>query len=506
MVESTKVPGTVYLVGAGPGDPGLITLRGVECLRKADVVLYDYLASPALLDHASERAELVRLGHAGGGRSLTPDEITARMLAEAKAGRTVVRLKGGDPSVFGRAADETDALRAAGVPFEIVPGITTGLAVAAYCEIPITHHAHASAVALIAGRERDDKADSALDLQALARFPGTLVFYMGVGRVAQWSTALITSGKPATTPVAIVRWCTRAQQQVYRCTLDTVADEVREKGIRAPAVFVVGDVVRHAPDVSWFAARPLASVRVLLPGSPGTSDKLRAILSDLGAEVITRPAIRITEPDDWTPVDEALDNLARYDWLVFSSANGVDYLLRRVQQRGGDVRRLAGVRLAAIGSGTADRLAEYQLRADLVPDRFVAESLAEALLTSSEKRRFLLARASRGRQVLAEELVRSGSFVDQVVVYTSRDVEEPDQEVAAQLESGSIDWVAVTSSSAARSLDQLYGQALRSARIASIGPITSATLVELGYEPAVEAAPQTAAGLAAGIRRLMSDE
>ena len=408
--------------------------------------------------------------------------------------------------MFGRGADETDALRAAGIPFEIVPGITTGLAVAAYCEIPVTHHADASAVALIAGHEREDKADSTVDLDALARFPGTLVFYMGVGRVAEWSRRLIVSGKPATTPVAIVRWCTRAQQQVYRCTLDTVADEVSERGIRPPAVFVVGNVVRYAPDVSWFAARPLAGVRVLLPGSPRTSNKLKALLDDFGAEVVIQPAIRITEPDDWSPVDEALDNLAGYDWLVFSSANGVDYLLRRLYQRGGDVRQLAGVRLAAMGSGTADRLAEHQLRADLVPDRFVAESLAEALLTESKSRRFLLARASRGRQVLAEQLVRSGALVDQVVVYASCDVEEPDPDVAEQLESGSIGWVAVTSSSAARSLDRLYGRALRSAHIASIGPITSATLIELGYEPALEASPQTAAGLARGIKRLVSGD
>jgi len=427
------------------------------------------------------------------------------MLAEAKAGRTVVRLKGGDPSVFGRGADETSALRAAGIPFEIVPGITTGLAVAAYCEIPVTHHEDASAVALIAGRERDEKADSALDLNALARFPGTLVFYMGVGHVAEWSKALVENGRAATTPVAVVRWCTRAQQQVLRCTLETVAAEVNERGIRPPAVFVVGEVVRHAPEVSWFAARPLFGIRVLIPGSPGTSDKLQVHLEELGADVIASPAIRIADPADWGPVDDALDNLARYDWLVFSSGNGVDYLLRRLYQRGGDVRQLAAVRLAAIGTGTADRLAHYQLRADLVPDRFVAESLAHELTQVAQSRRFLLARASRGRQILAEELQRTGAQVDQIVVYQSVDVETPDPDVAAQLESGSIDWIAVTSSSAARSLDRLYSRAMRTARIASIGPITSATLAELGYETAVEASPQTAAALVEGIR-VTSDE
>ncbi len=261
-------PATVYLVGAGPGDPGLITLRAVECLGQADLVLYDYLVNPAVLKHASAAAELVCLGHHSTGRALSPDEITTRMLEEARRGRTVVRLKGGDPSVFGRGADETDALRDAGVPFEIVPGITAGLAVAAFCEIPVTHHDDASAVALVAGRERDGKAESRLDYGALAGFPGTLIFYMGLTRAALWSQALIQHGKPPETPVAIVRWCTWAKQDVVRCTLGTVAEVVAEQRLRPPAVFVVGKVVDRAPQLSWFAARALASTPGAVAGSP----------------------------------------------------------------------------------------------------------------------------------------------------------------------------------------------------------------------------------------------
>jgi uroporphyrinogen III methyltransferase/synthase len=492
--------GKVYLVGAGPGHPGLITLRGVECLRQADVVLYDYLVNPVVVEHAPISAELVGLGHHKLGRAMSPDEITTRMLDEARKGRTVVRLKGGDPSVFGRGADEEEALRAAGIPFEIVPGITAGLAVAAYCEIPITQHEEASAVALITGRERDEKDESHLPC-GLADFPGTLIYYMGVRRAAEWSGTLIEQGKPAETPVAIVRWCSRAQQQTIRCTLGTVAEVVEEQKVAPPAVIVVGSVVERAPRVSWFEARPLVSARILVTGSPGTAEPLRDGLGTLGAEVITRPTIRVTDPPDWGPVDTALDRLDKYDWLVFSSANGVDYLFRRLRDRGGDVRRLGEVKLAAIGSGTAERLARYSLRADLVPEEFVAESLARALVAEAEGRRFLLARTNRGRQVLPDELERAGGRVDQIVVYGSVDVEEADPAVVAALKSGEIDWVTVTSSAIARSVVRLYGDALREARLASIGPLTSATLRDLGYEPAVEASPHATAGLIDAIVR-----
>ncbi|HKJ01643.1 MAG TPA: uroporphyrinogen-III C-methyltransferase [Longimicrobiales bacterium] len=494
-------PATVYLVGAGPGDPGLLTLRGAECLRRAEVVLYDYLANPSVLEHAAPSAELVPLGRTGTGRSLTPDEITDRMIEEARRGRTTVRLKGGDPSVFGRGADETGALRRAGIPFEVVPGITAGLALAAYCEIPVTHQDDASALALVVGRERDAKEESGLDYGALAAFPGTLIFYMGVARAALWSAALVARGKSPDTPVAIVRWCTRAAQEILRCTLGTVSDFVATQGVRPPALFVVGEVVRRAPARSWFAARALFGVRVLVPGSPATSWKLRTELGELGAEVVLEPAIRITGPPDPAAVDGALDALDRYDWLVFSSANGVDAFLGRLLERGHDVRALGGVRLAAMGSGTADRLARYHLRADLVPDEFVAEALAEALLNGPGGRRFLLVRADRGRDVLSRALRAGGAQVDEVPAYGSEDVREPDPGVAAALEAGDINWIAVTSSAVARSLARLYGSGLAQARIASIGPIASETLRGLGREPAVQAEPHTTSGLVEAILR-----
>jgi uroporphyrinogen III methyltransferase/synthase len=244
--------GTVYLVGAGPGDPGLITVRGVECLRRADVVLRDYLASPALLQHAPPGAEHVTLGDPESGRSMTPDEITARMVDEAKRGRTVVRLKGGDPMIFGRGADELDALRAAGIPYEIVPGITAGIAAASYGEIPVTHHAVAPAFAVVTAREREAKAAPTIDHAALAAFPGTLAVYMGVRRAAEWCRGLIDHGKGAGTPVAIVGWVSTPRQRILRCTLGTVVETVEREGVESPAVFLVGEAVGRAPDVSWF--------------------------------------------------------------------------------------------------------------------------------------------------------------------------------------------------------------------------------------------------------------
>jgi uroporphyrinogen III methyltransferase/synthase len=489
----------VYLVGAGPGDPGLLTLRGVECLESADVVLYDYLVNPAILEHAPATAELIPLGRRITGRGLSPDAIADRMIAEAKRGKTVVRLKGGDPSVFARGADEEAALRAAGVTFEIVPGITAGLAVAAYCEIPITQQDDASAVALVTGRERDAKTVSRLDYGALASFPGTLILYMGVTRAGEWSKELIAHGKSPDTPVAIVRWCTRAEQHRVRCTLGSAAAVIAEHGIRPPAVIVVGDVVRRAPERAWFDARPLFGVRVLVPGSAETSQTLRALLTRLGADAIIQPAIRTTDPPDWAPMDDALEHLDRHDWLVFTNATGVDYFMRRLFARGQDVRRLAAVQVAAIGAGTADRLARYHVRPEHNPEEYEPAGLARTLVAEGRGQPVLLVRPSQGAEALAQALTDNGATVTQVAAYASHDVEEPDPDVAAALSAAEIGWIAVTSSSAARALDRLYGTALRRARFATIGPLASATLRGLGYEPAAEAQPQTTAGLADAI-------
>jgi uroporphyrinogen III methyltransferase/synthase len=488
-------PGSVHLVGAGPGDPGLITVRAVQCLQAADLVLYDYLANPTLVEYAPEGAELVRLGRHDHGRSLTPDEITEIMVKAALEGRNVVRLKGGDASIFARGGDEADACRAAGVPFEIVPGITSGLATAAYAEIPLTHYEDASAVALVTGHERDDKEESHLDYRALAAFPGTLVFYMGVKWAGRWSGALMEHGKPPDTPVAVVQWCSRARQQTCKCTLSTVAQVVGEKGLKPPALFVVGKVVDHAPSLSWFQERPLFGTSVLVAGSRRTSGKLRQRLTILGAEVLTQPAIRVAPPPDWSAADAALARLDEYDWLVFTSGNGVDGLLSRVFEKGGDARTLGGVRIAALGKGTAERLGQYHLKPDLTPERVDAAELAETLSRNAPGGAFLLARASGDRPVLAEELEEIGAGVDQIPVYQTVEIKEPNEDVADALRAGEVTWITVTSSPTARSLVQQYGELLASSKLVSISPLTSATLRELGYEAALEASPHTLDGL-----------
>ncbi len=491
-------PGKVFFVGAGPGDPGLVTLRGVRCLRQADLVLYDYLVNALVLKHSPPRAEMVGLGH-HATKKIDQEAIHRLMIEAAWAGKTVVRLKGGDPTVFGRSAEEIEALESAGVPFEVVPGVTAATAAAAYTGISITHGDYSSAVALVTGQERHSKKAPPLDYAALARFPGTVVFYMGVTSAAQWSHAMLREGKPPDTPVAIVRRCSWSDQSTSRCTLGTVAETIAAEGIRPPAVILVGEVVAHAGRDSWFTRRPLFGQRILVTRPRQQVEAFADLLADYGAEVLVQPAIEIADPEDWRPVDRALGRLAEYHWVVFSSANGVNRFLDRLAQLGSDLRTLAPVKLAAIGPGTAEALAAYRLHADLVPDQYRAEALAEALVEQAPGRRFLLVRASRGREVLAERLTGAGGAVEQVVAYQSLDVVQPDPDIAAALRGGQIDWITVTSSAIAKSLVRLFGDDLRRAKLASISPITSETLRFLGYAPTAEASEYTMNGLAAAI-------
>ncbi len=498
--------GKVYLVGAGPGDPGLITWRGVECLRRADAVLYDYLVNPHILIHARPGAELQCLGRHGGpnahmeiGDRIMPQaDVNRRLIELARAGRTVVRLKGGDPAVFGRLAEEADALAAAGIPLEIVPGITAALAAGSYAGIMLTHRDEASAVALVTGRETDDKQSAGLDFAALAAFPGTLVFYMGLTTAGRWTAELILHGKPADTPAAIVRRCSWPDQTVIQTTLGRVNEELTAAKMRPPVIVIVGSVAA-ATACDWFASRPLFGQQVLVTRPLDQVETLCSRLTELGAECLVQPAIQICPPADWSPVDSALARLNEFDWLVFSSANGVRFLLERLLGQGGDLRRLAGVRLAVMGPGTGEELSRYHLKADMQPEQYRAEELAALLKPDARGRRFLLARASRGREVLPDELIAAGAIVEQIVVYTSTDVPQPDPEIATALSAGRIDWVTVTSSAIARSLAQMFGEDLRKARLASISPITSVTLRTLGHEPSAEATEYTMDGVVRAI-------
>lgn len=498
--QASPKRGMVYLVGAGPGDPGLLTLRGAQCLARADVVLYDYLANPSVLRHCAPGAELICLGRHGRDRVWTQDQIHAALVEHAQAGRCVVRLKGGDPAVFGRLAEECSALATAGVRWEIVPGVTAALAAGSYAGVALTHRDSASAVALVTAHESDDKAAAELDYEALARFPGTLILYMGVTTVDRWTRALIAAGKADSTPVAVVRRCSWPDQRVIYGTLGGIAAQIQSPKLRPPALFVVGAAVQRSGGPNWFTSRPLFGQRVLLARPRQQALAADELLRELGADVLVQPAIEIAPPADWAPVDRALNQLGEFDWLVFSSVNGVQFLCDRLWTLGHDLRALGGLRLAAIGPGTAAELERRGLRADLVPDEFRAEALAAALAVGAAGRRFLLARASRGREVLAELLRAAGGEVEQIVVYESRDVDLPDAEVASALAAGEIDWTLVTSSSIARSLVRLFGADLARTKLASISPVTSQTLRELGWPPQAEACVYTLEGLIDAIR------
>ena len=486
--------GKAYLIGAGPGDPGLLTLRGRQRLGEADLVLYDYLVNPRILQYARPDAELECLGRHGHGRLVSQEEIHQQMIAAARAGKIVVRLKGGDPAIFGRTTEELAALDGAGIPYEVVPGISSAQAASSYTGIPLTHRDASSCVALVTGQQCLDP-ERPLDMAGLAQFPGTLVFYMGVTSAPKWSAELIAHGKPSETPVAIVRRASWPQQQMMTTTLGELAVVLAATKVRPPAIVIIGEAVAQRAATDWFAARPLVGQTILVTRPIEQSEGLVESLTELGAAVLVQPAIEIGPPRDWAACDEAIRELASFDWLVFSSANGVRYFLERLQHHQLDLRALGQSKIAAIGPGTAEALAQYHLRADLLPEEYRAESLAESLAPAANGSRFLLLRASRGREVLAETLVAAGATVHQAVVYESRDVAAPDPEIAAALRDGRIDWVTVTSSAIARSLVAMFGKDLAGARLAAISPLTAGVLEEAGFAVAATADPYTAAGI-----------
>jgi uroporphyrinogen III methyltransferase/synthase len=494
----------VYLVGAGPGNPGLMTLRAVECLARADLVLYDQLVSPRLLDFAppSARRICVRDLHEHHAERVP---LVNRVLIEAASqGQCVVRLKGGDPYLFGRGGEEGELLHQAGVAFEVVPGVTAALGAAAFAGIPLTHRNHASAVAFVTGHEQEEKGESHLDWRALAQFPGTLVFYMGVSRLPVIAHELIQHGKPSSTPAALVHRATTGRQRTIEATLADLPHAVETAGLRAPSLVVVGDVVQLRPALNWFETRPLFGRRVLVTRPRAQADDMVRRLEELGAEVLLLPTVEVRDPPDWTPVDRAIAEIARYQWLVFTSVNGVHFFLRRLRQQGRDLRALGSIRLAVIGPATADALRAYHLEPDLMPGEYRSESLAVELRQRAAGQRLLLARADRGRELLRDELTQVAE-VEQIAVYSQVDTIELDPTIAEQLRRGDVHYVTLTSSNIARSLAQLLDAEtvarLRdgSVRIVTISPLTSAAVRELGFPVAAEATEYTSEGVIAAL-------
>jgi len=480
---------TVHLVGAGPGDPGLLTVRAAELIARADVILYDRLIPERALDGARAGAELIYVGKEGGGPQMPQEEIDRLIVEHGRAGKEVVRLKGGDPFVFGRGGEEALVCAEAGIPFTVVPGITAGVAAPAYAGVPVTHRELASGVAFVTGHENPDKPETALDWPALAAFPGTLVFYMGVRALPRIASQLIAGGRTAGEPVAVVEQGTLPRQRTLLATLGTVAERAAAEGIRAPAITLVGPVAGLREQLAWLERRPLHGRSVTVTRARPQASALAARLRELGATVIEAPAIRME------PIAASLPDLAGFDLVCVTSPNGAHELWDRLEAAGLDARALAGARLAAIGPGTARALLEHGLRPDVVPARAVAEGLVEAL-ADVPVRRALLVRGREGRDVLPDTLRARGAEVEVLVLYETEAEPIADAERAR-----AADYVTFTSASTVRYfLDGAGGSP--SGRIVSIGPATSAALREAGLEPHVEAAPHTPDGL---VEALLAD-
>ena len=497
MVRGRVTSARVHLVGAGPGDPGLLTMRALELIAAADVILYDRLIPAAALDGGRPDAELLFVGKQGGGESVPQERTEELMVDRARAGLTVVRLKGGDPFVFGRGGEEALALREAGIAYEIVPGVTAGVAAAAYAGIPVTHRGLSSAVALVTGHEDPDKdLDTAIDWPALAAFPGTLVFYMGVRALPAIAESLIAAGRSAREPVAIVERGTLPGQRTLTGTLATIAEVAHAENVRAPSITVVGPVATLAGELSWLGPSPLSGLTIAVTRARASASGLATRLESLGARVVQAPVIRTV------PLPGPAPELARYDLVCFSSPVGVAMLFERLHADGLDARALAGTRAAAIGPGTAAALAAHGVRADILPARSVAEGLVAALAdVSPPVRHALIARAREGREALPDALRAQGIEVDVLALYETVAQAPPAHVLHEAL---AADYITFTSASTVRFFLQAAGSGDMSpdTRIVSIGPITSEALREHNLQPHIQAERHDIDGL---VQALLSD-
>ncbi|WP_447986918.1 uroporphyrinogen-III C-methyltransferase [Nitrospira sp. Nam74] len=501
-----KALGKVYLVGAGPGDPELLTLRGKRCLEQADVVVYDYLANPALLVYAPERAERVYVGRRDRGAYQDQQEINHLLIGKAREGHVVVRLKGGDPFVFGRGGEEAEAVAEAGIPFEVVPGVTSAVAVPAYAGIPVTHRTLASTVAFVTGHEDPTKGTSSMEWPRLASADGTLVFLMGMKNLPAIVERLTKGGKSIETPVALIRWGTRSHQRTVVGTLDDIVEKAEQARMEPPTIIVVGQVVRLRDQLNWYETRPLFGRRILVTRAREQAGELSALLAEYGAEPVEYPVIQIVPPESWHELDDALVDLSRYHWLVFTSVNGIRPFMERLQSKGQDARALSGLRIGCIGPRTAEELARYGLNADLIPAQFQAEGLIEAMTRAGVSgRRVLIARAAVARDILPDELRAAGAEVHVVTVYrTIRPLGEVKQ-LKDQLAARDLHIMTFASSSTVRNFCALFSnrdemrKLTSGVAVACIGPITAQTAEEEGLPVTIMAKDNTIPALVEAI-------
>ena len=503
--------GKVFLVGAGPGDYRLITQKGIECLKAAEVVVYDYLADDRLLRWAPPAAEKIYVGKSAGRHTMRQEQISQLLVDKARAGKCVVRLKGGDPFVFGRGGEEGLLLQENGIPFEVVPGVTSAIAVPAYAGIPVTHRGVAASFAVVTGHEDPTKEKSSIRWDKLATAVDTLVFLMGIGNLPAITQKLIENGRPADTPAAVIRWGTKPEQRTLVTTVGRAAEDVARAGLRPPAIFLVGEVAALREKLRWFdvpAQRPLLGRTVLVTRSRQQASMLTERLEALGARVIERPAIRIQPPaDGYAALDAALAEVEKYQWLIFTSANGVEAFFARLRAAGRDARALGYARLAAIGSGTAAALERHGLTADVVPAVYRAEGILESLKGKLPPHaKILLPRAETARETLPEGLRAQGMLVDVVPAYQTAAAAVSEEERAAlrqEFLQEHIDWVTFTSSSTVKNFCHMIDdkESLGHTRLACIGPVTAGALAAQGLTADVTAETYTIDGLVEAIVR-----
>jgi uroporphyrinogen III methyltransferase/synthase len=480
--------GKVYLVGAGPGDPGLLTIKAKECLEQADVVIYDYLANEAFLRFAGEKAELIYVGKKGGAHTMPQKDINQLILDKVREGHVVVRLKGGDPFIFGRGGEEAQELARRGLSFEVIPGVTSAIAVPAYAGIPLTHRDHTATVAFITGHEDPTKETSNIAWDKLATGAGTLVFLMGVGNLPNIVKNLVQHGRSPDTPVAVIHRGTVPAQKTVSGRLQDIAQKVKEQGLRPPAVIVVGDVVELRKELNWFESKPLYGKRIVVTRAREQSSEFLAGLREWGAECIEFPTIQVVPPRTWEPLDQVFRRLEKYQWVVFTSVNGVKYFFDRLEGSGFDMRELRDMKVGAIGPKTAEAVARKGIRADLVPDEYRAEAVVEAFKDFDIKMaRILLPRASEAREVLPVALTKMGAIVDEIPVYQTIRPLHDKARVKEMLEKEEIDMVTFTSSSTVTNFVDMFRQEARllqewmsKVTVACIGPITAKTAEDRG--------------------------
>jgi uroporphyrinogen III methyltransferase/synthase len=494
--------GICYLVGAGPGDLGLVTLRAKECIERADVLIYDALSSPELLQWTKAGCEKIAVGKRAKDHTMPQDQINALIVEKTKAGKSVVRLKGGDPMIFGRGGEEAAELAAAGVAFEIVPGISSTIAGPAYAGIPVTHRDHNTQLTIFTGHEDPTKGFSSIDFAQLAKAPGTKVFVMGVSRLREITGAFVENGADPATPIALTRWATTGSQKTIVGTLTTIADIADGENFGSPAVAVIGTVVREREKINWFEKRPLFGKRIVVTRTREQAGELSKALRDLGADVIELPTIRIEHPEDKVGFAELVTHAHEYDWLVFSSPNGVERFFDAFFASFEDARSLGNPRIAAIGNGTAKKIREYRFAVDLIPEKFVAEGLIDAFKKDSvENLTMLWVKAAESREIIGQGLSDLGAIVDECIAY--RTVPETGDPTGAKgrLAAQGADLITFTSGS---TVDHFFALGLdwpEGCVAGSIGPVTSETLRKHGMPPAFEANPHDIPGLTAAIVR-----